>query len=341
MFKPTFSLIFTVWTCFTVSHLEGTKIDLILYELAMNKDSREKERAQVAYRGGLRYEPKYNRANARQEKAREELALPHSTDRFHLILPETKMINDLEYDAFEIRPVGETDVEVKVTAWALNFKDVLTILKPTERFKTNEMGLDFSGIITKVGEKVDPEKLKVGDRVFGLNEKDQMPSHVVGPAERVARIPEKMTLLEAVTIPAVFATSIWCLIREAKITADDTILIHTASGGVGLSAIQLANHIGAKIITTAGSPRKRAYLRSLGIQHVFHSRNTSYEKEIMKVTNGRGVDVVLNSITGPGFKEASLAVCAKNARFVEMSKISGNTSNRINLKRYNALVVQS
>ncbi|CAL8109687.1 unnamed protein product [Orchesella dallaii] len=297
------------------------KHEQIIYELAM-KDSRESYRVQVAYRNGLRYEPKFVRAKV--STSADELQLPTCTDRYHLILPKSCAINDLEFDTLGYIPLAEGEIEVKIKAYALNFKDILTILKPTPEFqKLNTVGLDFSGVVTKVGPGVQETEVKVGDRVFGCNFKDgALPSHLITNARGVLQIPDHITFCEAATLPAVFSTSYYCLLTIAKMKAGETVLIHTGSGGVGVSAIQLAKHVGANIITTAGSARKRAYLRSLGLKHVFHSRNTSYEKEIMKVTNGKGVDIVLNSITGPGFKEASLNACAKNARFVEMSKLS-------------------
>lgn len=101
----------------------------------------------------------------------------------------------------------------------------------------------------------------------------------------------------------------------------ETVLIHAASGGVGLFAIQIAKAVGAKIVATAGSRRKRAFLRNLGIEHVFHSRNTDYGEQIHSLTEGKGVHVILNSLTSPGFKEASLSVCSQGGRFIEMSKL--------------------
>jgi NADPH:quinone reductase-like Zn-dependent oxidoreductase len=141
-------------------------------------------------------------------------------------------------------------------------------------------------------------------------------------SESVFKIPQSMTYCEAATVPVVAFTAVHCLIQIAKLTKDDTILIHTGSGGVGILAIQIASHIGANIVTTAGSKRKRAYLRGLGIKHIFNSRTTSYQQDIRVALNGNGVDVVLNSLTSEGFKEASLALCNEGARFIEMSKLN-------------------
>lgn len=195
-------------------------------------------------------------------------------------------------------------------------------MKPSDDFKNvNSVGFDFAGIVKRTGSRV--SKWKPGDSVFGVNiNRDALPSHIKLPENDIISVPSHITLCQAATMPAVFATVYHCLIDIAKIKSTDVVLIHTGSGGVGLSAIEVVKYIGAEIITTAGSKRKRNYLRSLGIKHVFHSRNTDYGEQILKVTNGRGIDIVLNSLTSEGFKEATLHACANGARFVEMSKLS-------------------
>lgn len=272
----------------------------------------------IIYRDRARHVARFVHAKI----ASEELLLPQLCDRFQLIHPESKQITDLEFGPLAPYQLEDNEVEVHVKASALNFKDVLNVLKPTEEFKdSNAVGFDFAGVVNAVGKNVTLRK--VGDAVFGCNfTQGALPSHIKVPEDAVVPVPDDFTFCEAATLPAVFSTAYYCLMTIAKMKKGDTVLLHTASGGVGLSAIQIAKFVGANVIATAGSNRKRSYLRSIGIQHVFHSRNTNYEKQIMEVTNGRGVDIVLNSLTGPGFKEASTAVCAPNARFVEMSKLS-------------------
>ena len=97
------------------------------------------------------------------------------------------------------------------------------------------------------------------------------------------------------------------------------MLIHAGAGGVGLAAIQLAQAAGAEVFATASAP-KQAYLRSLGVEHVFDSRSTAFGREVLEATNGDGVSIVLNSLTGEGFIEASLSCLAQGGRFVEMAR---------------------
>ena len=105
----------------------------------------------------------------------------------------------------------------------------------------------------------------------------------------------------------------------SSLKSGDRVLIHAAAGGVGLAAIQLAQATEAEIFVTASSP-KQAYLRSLGVKNIFDSRTTAFGKEILESTNGEGVDVVLNSLTGKGFIDSSLSCLAQNGHFVELAK---------------------
>lgn len=271
----------------------------------------------MAYRNKSRYFGRLSKTKL-TEKA---LKLPQST-RFHLVLPQSRAIADLKFGTLGKSLLKPNEIEIQVKAAALNFRDIFAVMKPDAQFENiNVVGSDFAGVVGQVGSDV--TKWKVGDAVFGCNLEDgALPSHVKIVEDAVVQIPPKFTFAEAATLPAVFATAYYSLVTVAKMKKGDTVLLHTASGGVGLSAIQICQQVGAQIIATAGSARKRAYLKSLGIRHVFHSRNTRYEQDIMRTTGGRGVDIVLNSLTGPGFKEASLNVCKKNARFVEMSKLS-------------------
>ena len=101
--------------------------------------------------------------------------------------------------------------------------------------------------------------------------------------------------------------------------AGERVLIHAGAGGVGLAAIQLVQAAGAEVFATASAP-KQAYLRSLGVAHIFDSRQTNFGREILEATDGAGVDVVLNSLTGEGFIEASLSCLRHGGRFVELAR---------------------
>ena len=144
-------------------------------------------------------------------------------------------------------------------------------------------------------------------------------SYATTLAEFVAAKPEHLSFEEAATIPICFLTVQHALRRLGRMQPGERVLIHAASGGVGLAAIQIARQVGAEIFATAGSPRKREYLRSLGIQHVMDSRTLDFADQIREATGGEGIDLVLNSLTGETIA-ASLSVLRQGGRFLELGK---------------------
>ncbi|ODM87800.1 putative inactive phenolphthiocerol synthesis polyketide synthase type I Pks1 [Orchesella cincta] len=165
-------------------------------------------------------------------------------------------------------------------------------------------------------------KFKVGDRVYGCNiDSKKMPSHVIVEQDFLFHLSPNFSFCEGATICAEYLTAIICLIQTAQIKSDDVVLIHNASEGVGLSAIEICRDVGCKIIATASCTRQQNYLRLKGIHHVFSLKDTEFATNIMNATNGKGVDVVLNFLNGEYLKNASLKICVKGASFVEISNI--------------------
>ncbi len=158
--------------------------------------------------------------------------------------------------------------------------------------------------------------LAVGDPVVAFVP-GSLASHVIADARLAAPMPASITFDEAATIAGGFLTAHYGLSELAKITRNDRVLIHAATGGVGLAAVQLAQRAGATVYATAGSEEKRAALRALGVQHVFSSRDTGFAEQIEALTNHAGVTIVLNSLTGE-ILERSVDVLAPNGRFVEL-----------------------
>ena len=207
------------------------------------------------------------------------------------------------------------EVEIAVEAVGLNFRDVLNVLKMLPG-KQMPLGGECAGRVVAVGEGV--KSLRVGDEVlaFALG---GFRSHVTVDEEYVAVKPATMSFEEAASIPVVFLTAHYALRHLEQIAAGDTILIHAAAGGVGLAAVQIARSVGAEIFATAGSPEKRDYLRSLGVKHVMDSRSVAFADQIMEQTRGRGVDFVLNSLSGEMIPK-SLSVVRTGGTFFEIGK---------------------
>jgi NADPH:quinone reductase-like Zn-dependent oxidoreductase/acyl carrier protein len=144
-------------------------------------------------------------------------------------------------------------------------------------------------------------------------------THVIADARRVALRPATLTAAQAASVLGVFMTAWYSLVHLARLRAGERVLIHSATGGTGLAAVQIARHLGAEVFATAGRPEKRAWLREQGIAHVMDSRALDFAGEVLAATGGEGVDVVLNSLSGAAI-EASLATLAVDGRFIELGK---------------------
>jgi len=274
---------------------------------------------ELAFRGKKMYALRYVEALPR----RKNINLPN-TDRYKVIKPPSGSFTDIAIGPSHLENLTGKDVEVSVRAVALNFKDLFCVLKP-EGFiippkHVNTVGMDISGKISRIGPEA--RHFQVGDDVFGFTINGGIASHVLTPEFALWKKPSWLSYEEAAGIPSVYLTVYYGLIHLGKISAGDRVLIHVASGGVGLAAINVVRANGGIIFATAGSKRKRRYLESIGVQNVYDSRNTDYSARILAETEGRGVDIVLNSLTSPGFKEATLAVTALGGRFIEMAKLN-------------------
>ncbi|HZC11702.1 MAG TPA: SDR family NAD(P)-dependent oxidoreductase, partial [Mycobacterium sp.] len=241
------------------------------------------------------------------------LTVPRADD-YALLPTERGAIDNLRLTEAEVSAPDEGYVQVRVEAAGLNFRDVLNVLGlyPGD---PGPVGGDFAGTVTQLGEGV--TGLEVGQRVYGSMQ-GAFASRFNVPAQFLAPIPDGVSAVDAATIPAA-ALTVRLSFDWAKLNPGDKVLIHAASGGVGLAAIQMAQQHGAEVYATA-STFKRATLRKLGVKHVYDSRTTDFADQILADTDGAGVDVVLNSLTSEGFVEATVRATAKDGRFAEIAK---------------------
>jgi len=241
------------------------------------------------------------------------LAVPRAAD-YVLAPTERGAIDNLRLTEAEVAPPDENYVQVRVEAAGLNFRDVLNVLGlyPGD---PGAIGGDFAGIVTQLGSGV--TGLEVGQRVYGFMQ-GAFSSRFNVPAQLLAPIPARVSAVAAATIPAAALTARLAF-DWAQLKPGDRVLIHAASGGVGLAAIQMAQQHGAIVFATA-STYKRATLRKLGVEYVYDSRSTDFADQILADTDGAGVDVVLNSLTNEGFVEATVRATARNGRFAEIAK---------------------
>jgi NADPH:quinone reductase-like Zn-dependent oxidoreductase len=181
------------------------------------------------------------------------------------------------------------------------------------------LGHEAAGVIRNVGSKV--SELAIGDRVVVFG-KGCFSNRIQTTPARVHRIPDNMTFEEAATLPIVGLTVIHSLLDLGNLSSGKSVLIHSAAGGVGIAAIQLAQHVGAEVYVTVGTPEKRQFLRTtfgLADDHIFNSRNTEFGDQILSATDGKGIDVVLNSLVGDMLDE-SFRVLAHGGIMVELGK---------------------
>ncbi|MDV3126102.1 SDR family NAD(P)-dependent oxidoreductase [Mycobacterium sp. 21AC1] len=241
------------------------------------------------------------------------LTVPRGGD-YVLAPTERGAIDNLRVTETDVAPPQAGYVQVRVEAAGLNFRDVLNVLGlyPGD---PGPIGGDFAGVVTQLGSDV--TGLEVGQRVYGSMQ-GAFASRFNVPSQFLAQIPDGVSAVEAATIPAA-ALTVRLSFDWAQLKPGDKVLIHAASGGVGLAAVQMAQQCGATVFATA-STYKRATLRKLGVKYVYDSRTTDFAEQILADTDGQGVDVVLNSLTSEGFIEATLKATAKNGRFAEIAK---------------------
>lgn len=242
--------------------------------------------------------------------------------RFQLDFRTPGQLRNLIWLAQEEKTLRPGEIEVQPQATGLNFRDVMYVmgLLPDEAvengFAGASLGLEFSGVVSRVGEGV--TNFVPGDAVMGFGSAC-FASHVVTRASAVIRKPENWSFEAAATVPTTFFTVYYALCHLANLQPGERVLIHGAAGGVGIAAIQLARYLGAEIFATAGNEEKRQFVELLGADHVFDSRSLAYADEILAATAGEGVDVVLNSLAGEAIRR-NLRVLRPFGRFLELGK---------------------
>ncbi len=222
------------------------------------------------------------------------------------------------------RAPGPNEVEIEVRAAGLNFSDVMKALNLYPGLPEGDvpLGIECAGTVSRVGKAV--RRLAPGDRVFGLAQ-PSFASHVTVLRQGVLHLPDGLGFAEAATVPIAFLTAHFGLVRAARLRRGESVLIHSATGGVGLAAIQVARDLGARVYATAGTEERRDLLRRLGVDDVWDSRSLRFSDAVKEATGGRGVDVVLNSLPGEAVSKG-LEALAAGGRFVEIGKrdIYGN-----------------
>ncbi|MGW8066883.1 SDR family NAD(P)-dependent oxidoreductase [Streptomyces ziwulingensis] len=312
---------------------------LVLVDLDVHDDSWQALPAalatgepQLAIRQGEVYAPRLARPRTGDaltvpSGAGDTLTAPSGAGAWRLDIPEKGSVDKLDLvacpEVTEAPAAGHLLIEVR--AAGLNFRDVLNTLGMYPG-PAVLLGAEAAGVVTAVGEGV--TGFAPGDRVMGLVT-GGFATHAVADARMVAPVPDGWTWTQAASVPVAFLTAYYGLRDLARLEAGESVLVHAAAGGVGMAAVQLARHWGAEVYGTAGE-HKRALLRADGWDdtHLASSRTLGFEDRFRATSGGRGVDVVLNSLTGD-FVDASLRLLAPGGRLVEMGKTDVRDPERV------------
>jgi synaptic vesicle membrane protein VAT-1 len=192
-------------------------------------------------------------------------------------------------------PVAKPDqVRVRVRASGVNFADVSARLGvyPDAPPPPCVVGYEVSGVVDQVGANV--PGVQSGDRILALTRFGGYADTIAIPADQVFAMPAAMSFEEAAAIPVNYLTAILMLRNFGNVREGDKVLVHAAAGGVGMAAIQLCRIAGAEVIGTA-SASKHATLKQMGVAHCIDYRTEDFEEGVKRVTNGRGVDIVLDA----------------------------------------------
>ncbi|TRX91677.1 hypothetical protein FHL15_007459 [Xylaria flabelliformis] len=249
---------------------------------------------------------------------KDRMMAPSPNDRIVLDVDIPGRLNTLRWAKLPREKFGPGDIEIEVYAVGLNFKDV-TVAMGLIELPTRQLGLEAAGIVTRVGEDV--KIAKVGDRVCCMHP-HSFSSIIVSPEDLCIRIPDAISFDEAATMLISFATVIHSLVNIARLEQGQSVLIHSACGGVGLAAIQIAKMVGAEIYATVGTDDKAAYLvenYAIPRDRIFDSRSSSFLEGVMRETGKKGVDVVLNSLSGE-LLHASWECVAEFGTLVELGR---------------------
>lgn len=282
------------------------------------------EEKEYAVRDNDLYVPRLNHYDIPETTELQRTALrtlpASAADSFQFVTDEPGTFDNITIrEVHRVEP-GDDQIEVEVAATGLNFMNVMSALGIYPGYPRGFLclGIEFTGVVRRTGKSV--KDMKPGDRVIGLSpEYDCMGKYAICKSLQAVKIPDQIQYLDAATIAVAYGTAYACLVVYGNLKKGERVLIHSATGGVGLAAIQIAMNAGAEIYATAGSEEKREMLRKMGVKYVMNSHTLDFAKEIRTYTNGEGIDVVLNSLTGEAMYQ-SMKLLRGFGRFLEIGK---------------------
>jgi NADPH:quinone reductase-like Zn-dependent oxidoreductase/acyl carrier protein len=286
---------------------------------------------ELASRGGTRYAHRLVPADTTAPKR-----IDVGQRAFRAQVGTTGVLDSVRLVEARRRAPAPHEVEVEVRATALNFKDVVVGMgfldaAAWEGGMTGaELGMDCAGVVTAVGSEV--TALRVGDEVLGMAH-NSLSSHVLADPRHMVKKRAEISFPEAASLSTVFLTAAVALKGLARVKPGETVLIHSAAGGVGSAAVQIAHELGARVIGTTSTQVKRDFLNGLGVDTIFNSRSAEFREHVLEATHGRGVDVVLNSLAGDAMTQG-IRCLAPFGRFVEIGKLDLDRNRQIGLEPF-------
>ncbi|MGP6147274.1 NAD(P)H-quinone oxidoreductase [Jeotgalibaca sp. A122] len=217
--------------------------------------------------------------------------------------------------------LNKGDLLIKVEAAGVNRTDILTRERDTDAPENVRLGVEVAGT---VAESQADSAFKVGDRVMGLVNGGGYSEFVIMPENRAMKIPDTLSFVEGAAIPEVFATAYQTLFWIGRLEENESVLIHAGASGVGTAAIQLAKQLkNAHVIVTAGSQEKLDFCKNLGADVVINYKEESFDDVVLKETNGRGVDLILDFV-GASYWERNYRSAAVDSRWVLIGTLGGS-----------------
>jgi acyl transferase domain-containing protein/acyl carrier protein len=246
---------------------------------------------------------------------------------FEAEIPRSRLLSDLALRESARRGPGPREVELRMDAVGLNYKDAMKVLGVLTEKELGDtyfgmtVGMEGSGVVTRVGADVD--EVALGDRMM-VCAGDILRRYVTMPVDAGASLPHRLDPGESYD-PLTCGSGLPYLTAEfglrtlARLQPGETVLVHGAAGGMGMAAVQVAQHIGARVIGTASTESRRDQVRQLGVDDVLNSRSAGFADEVAALTGGRGVDVVYSSAPGEILRQ-NFRVAAEFGRIVDIGK---------------------
>ncbi len=229
----------------------------------------------------------------------------------------------LQYEDVPVPEPKAGEILIRVEAASLNRAD-LGLRKGTYRISADALplipGREFAGTVEKLGTGVN--EFQAGQRVVAYPSLGGYAEYAVAKTSEVRPVPDGVTSVQASATPTVFLTAWFGLLTDGNLKAGEWLLVQGGSSGVGNAAIQIAKHLGAKVVTTSGTEEKCRRLRLLGADVTIDVSATDFLSEVMRVTNNRGVDVVLEMIGGDVYQK-SLQALAPGGRLFSIGGAFG------------------